>query len=71
MRAFLIKVFQFMGMVLATSGMMFFAALGATLIAHGIFNLNFLLAVLGVASFYIFNCCVHLVVYFVRKMEGI
>jgi hypothetical protein len=60
-----------MGLTLAASGMMFFAALGATLIAHGIFDLNFLLAVLGVVGFYIFNCCVRLVVYFVRKMEGI
>jgi hypothetical protein len=65
------RIFQFVGATLATSGMMFFAAFGATLIANGIVDLNFLLAVLGVVSLYVINYCLRLLIYFVKKLEDI
>jgi hypothetical protein len=64
------KIFQFIGLILVTSGTMFFAAFGVTLIAHGIVDLNFLLVVLGAISLYVINYCVRLLIYFAKKMEG-
>ena len=64
------KIFQFIGFTLTASVTMFLAAFGATLIAHGIFDLNFLLVVLGAISLYVINYCVRLLGYFAEKMEG-
>ena len=65
------RIFQLMGATLATSSMMFFAAFGAILIAHGIVGLNFWLVALGVVSLYVINYCLRLLIYFVRKLEDI
>lgn len=65
------RIFQFIGMTLVASGIMFLAAFGATLIAHGIVDLNFLLVVLGAVSWYAINYCARLFAYFARKMEDI
>ena len=65
------RIFQFIGMTLVASSIMFLAAFGATLIAYGIVDLNFLLVVLGIVSWYAINYCARLFIYFVKKMEDI
>ena len=65
------RIFQFIGVTLTTTSMMFFSAFGATLIAHGVVNLNFWIVVLGIASLYINKYCLRLLIYFVKKLEDL